>query len=66
LFEAKPGVPYVIANTIFGEATYKLSGTKSLRIEAQYLKTKKLIAELDIFFKNPESDHPEIQLKTKN
>lgn len=40
LFEAKPGVPYVIANTIFGEATYKLTGKKSLRFEAQYLKTE--------------------------
>jgi hypothetical protein len=40
LFEAKPGVPYVIANTIFGEATYKLSSKKSLRLEAQYLKTE--------------------------
>jgi len=39
LFEAKPGVPYVIANTIFGEATYKFSSKRSLRIEAQYLKT---------------------------
>jgi hypothetical protein len=39
LFEAKPSVPYVIANTYFGEATYKLTNTKSLRIEAQYLKT---------------------------
>ncbi len=40
LFEAKAAVPYVIANTVFGEATYKLSQRKSLRIEAQYLKTK--------------------------
>jgi hypothetical protein len=34
--------------------------------EAQYLKTKKLVAELDIFFKNPDSSHPEIQLRTDN
>jgi hypothetical protein len=40
LFEAKPGVPYVVANTIFGEATYKLTGKKSIRFEAQYLKTE--------------------------
>jgi hypothetical protein len=40
LFEAKPGVPYVVANTIFGEATYKLSNNKSIRIETQYLETK--------------------------
>ncbi|MBC7384172.1 MAG: hypothetical protein H7296_14495 [Bacteroidia bacterium] len=40
LFEAKANVPYVIANTIFGEATYKLSARKSLRIESQYLKTQ--------------------------
>jgi hypothetical protein len=40
LFEAKPGVPYVVANTIFGEATYKLSNNKSIRFETQYLETK--------------------------
>ncbi len=39
LYEVKPGVPYVIANTIFGEATYKLTPEKSLRIESQYLST---------------------------
>lgn len=39
LFEAKPGVPYVIANTVFGEATYKINSKKSIRFEAQYLKT---------------------------
>lgn len=40
LFEAKPGVPYVIANTYFGELTYKFSKTQSLRFEGQYLNTK--------------------------
>jgi len=40
LFEAKPSVPYVIANTVFGEATYKITPTKSIRIESQYLKTE--------------------------
>lgn len=40
LFEAKPSVPYVIAHTIFGEATYKLTPTKSLRVESQYLQTE--------------------------
>ncbi|MCF8253058.1 MAG: DUF6029 family protein [Bacteroidia bacterium] len=40
LFEAKPSVPYVIAHTYFGEATYKIRPTKSLRIESQYLSTK--------------------------
>ncbi len=39
LFEAKPAVPYVIANTIFGEATYKITPTKSIRVESQYLST---------------------------
>lgn len=34
--------------------------------KAEYLKTKELIARIDIFFKNPNSDRPEIQLKTKN
>lgn len=40
LFEAKPGVPYVIAHTYFGEATYKLTRRQSLRFEGQYLSTK--------------------------
>jgi hypothetical protein len=41
LFENKAqGTPYVLAQCIFGEATYKLTPTKSVRIEAQYLDTK--------------------------
>lgn len=40
LFEAKPGVPYVLAHTIFGEATYKFTPTHSMRVEGQYLSTK--------------------------
>lgn len=39
LYEAKPGVPYVRAQTIFGEATYKLTPTHSIRVESQYLQT---------------------------
>jgi hypothetical protein len=40
LFEAKPSVPYVISNTFFGEATYKITPSKSVRIESQYLRTE--------------------------
>ena len=41
LFENKAqGTPYVLAQCIFGEATYKLTPTKSVRMEAQYLDTK--------------------------
>lgn len=40
LFEAKPSVPYVMANTIFGEATYKITPSRSVRIESQYLRTE--------------------------
>jgi len=41
LFENKPqGTPYVLAQCMFGEATYKLTPTKSVRMEAQYLDTK--------------------------
>jgi hypothetical protein len=40
LFEAKPGVPYVVSHTIFGEATYKFTPTHSMRFEGQYLSTK--------------------------
>ncbi len=41
LFEAKAqGTPYVLSQCFFGEATYKLTPTKSLRMEAQYLDTK--------------------------
>lgn len=40
LFEAKPGVPYVVSHTIFGEATYKFTPTHSMRFEGQYLTTK--------------------------
>lgn len=32
----------------------------------QYEKTKKLVSQTDIFFKNPNSNHPEIQIKTNN
>lgn len=39
LYEAKPTVPYVIAHTFFGEATYKFTNTRSLRMESQYLQT---------------------------
>jgi len=40
LFEAKPNAPYVFANTVFGELTYKFNQTKSIRVEAQYLSSK--------------------------
>jgi len=41
LFENKAqGTPYVLAQCVFGEATYKLTPTKSVRMEAQYLDTK--------------------------
>ena len=40
LFEAKPGVPYVVSHTFFGEATYKFTPTHSMRFEGQYLSTK--------------------------
>jgi hypothetical protein len=41
LFENKAqGTPYVLAQCFFGEATYKLKPTKSIRMEAQYLYTK--------------------------
>jgi len=40
LYEAKPGVPYVQSQTFFGEATYKFSPTRSLRMEGQYLTSK--------------------------
>ena len=40
LFEAKPGVPYVVSHTFFGEATYKFTPTHSMRFEGQYLTTK--------------------------
>lgn len=33
---------------------------------AEYEKIKNLLAKTDIFFKNADTDHPEIQLKTKN
>lgn len=39
LFEAKPGVPYVRAQTVFGEATYKLTNSHSIRVESQFLQT---------------------------
>lgn len=39
LYEAKATVPYVIAHTFFGEATYKITPTRSLRMESQYLQT---------------------------
>jgi hypothetical protein len=41
LFELKPkNYDYVTAKTYFGEITYKLTSTRSLRVEAQYLETK--------------------------
>ena len=41
LFELKPkNYDYVTAKTYFGEVTYKLTSTRSLRVEAQYLETK--------------------------
>ncbi len=41
LFENKAqGTPYVLAQCVFGEATYKVTPTKSVRMEAQYLDTK--------------------------
>jgi hypothetical protein len=40
LFEAKPGVPYVMVHTVFGEATYKFTKAQSMRFEWQYLNTK--------------------------
>lgn len=40
LFEAKPGVPYVMVHTVFGEATYKFTKAQSMRFEWQYLSTK--------------------------
>lgn len=41
LFEGKAiETPYVISHCYFGEATYKYTPTRSIRIEAQYLNTK--------------------------
>jgi hypothetical protein len=41
LFELKSKLyEYVTAKTYFGEITYKLTPTRSLRVEAQYLETK--------------------------
>lgn len=41
LFELKSKLyEYVTAKTYFGEMTYKLTPTRSLRVEAQYLQTK--------------------------
>ncbi|MES2381395.1 MAG: DUF6029 family protein [Bacteroidota bacterium] len=41
LFELKDNsYDYVTAKTYFGEMTYKLTPTKSVRVEAQYLQTK--------------------------
>lgn len=41
LFELKgKDYEYVTAKTYFGEVTYKLTPTRSLRVEAQYLETK--------------------------
>jgi len=34
--------------------------------QTQYTKTKKLVEQTNVFFKNPESDQPEIQIPTKN
>lgn len=45
-FELKPNAPFVEAITPFGEVTYKIDRQKSVRIEAQYMRTEQDLGNL--------------------